>query len=322
MDPLTQLEQLGPHLGGVVAGITPDQLDDPTPCADFTVRGVLEHMIGGATAFAAAYRGEEPAEPDLSDPLGGFGAVLGDLVAAITRARRARPDGRRRPFGEVPGETFARFVVLDGLVHGWDMATATGQPYEPPDELVAAVDAFARQALDPLRDGGRPSPTPTSRPPTPHPSSAWPPTRAARPDPTRVADRARRGRKKERAMTTTLTLDALAAVKEKQQATWASGDYAVIGTSLQIIGERLCEAVDVSAGQTGARRGRRQRQRVARRRPPRLRRHRHRLRRAPARAGPSAGRRRRAPAHHPGGRRRGPARSRTPASTSCCRRSA
>jgi len=51
-------------------------------------------------------------------------------------------------------------------------------------------------------------------------------------------------------MTTTLTLDALAAVKEKQQATWASGDYAVIGTSLQIIGERLCEAVDVSAGQT------------------------------------------------------------------------
>jgi SAM-dependent methyltransferase len=49
-------------------------------------------------------------------------------------------------------------------------------------------------------------------------------------------------------MSTTLTLDAFAAVKEKQQATWAAGDYAVIGTSLQIIGERLCEAVDVSAG--------------------------------------------------------------------------
>jgi len=50
-------------------------------------------------------------------------------------------------------------------------------------------------------------------------------------------------------MTTTLTLDALAAVKQKQQATWASGDYAVIGTTLQLMGERLCEAVDVSAGQ-------------------------------------------------------------------------
>lgn len=51
-------------------------------------------------------------------------------------------------------------------------------------------------------------------------------------------------------MSTTLTLDALAAVKEKQQATWASGNYATIGTMLQIIGEHLCEAVDVSAGWT------------------------------------------------------------------------
>ena len=37
-------------------------------------------------------------------------------------------------------------------------------------------------------------------------------------------------------MSTTLTLDALAAVKAKQQATWALGDYAVIGTFLQIMG--------------------------------------------------------------------------------------
>jgi uncharacterized protein (TIGR03086 family) len=152
MDPLTQLEQLGPHLGGVVAGVRPDQLDAPTPCDDFTVRGVLEHMIGGATAFAAAYRGTTPADPDLRDPLASFGAVLGDLVAAI-RAPGALDQTVQAPFGAVPGDTFARFVVLDGLVHGWDMAVATGQPYEPPDELVAAADAFARQALDPLRDG-------------------------------------------------------------------------------------------------------------------------------------------------------------------------
>ena len=49
-------------------------------------------------------------------------------------------------------------------------------------------------------------------------------------------------------MTTTLTSDALAAVKAKQQSTWASGDYAVIGTSLQLVGELLCEAVDIVAG--------------------------------------------------------------------------
>ena len=39
------------------------------------------------------------------------------------------------------------------------------------------------------------------------------------------------------------------AIKGKQQAAWASGDYAVIGTTLQIVGETLCEALDLRAGQ-------------------------------------------------------------------------
>jgi uncharacterized protein (TIGR03086 family) len=152
MEPLAQFELLGPHLGGVVAGIAPAQLDAPTPCAEFTVRGVLEHMIGGATAFAAAYRGEAPGEPDTSDPLATFGPVLGDLVAAVS-APGALAQTVDAPFGAVPGDVFARFIVLDGLVHGWDLAVATGQAYDPPDELVAAADQFARDALDPLRDG-------------------------------------------------------------------------------------------------------------------------------------------------------------------------
>ncbi|MGZ3411818.1 MAG: class I SAM-dependent methyltransferase [Xanthobacteraceae bacterium] len=40
-----------------------------------------------------------------------------------------------------------------------------------------------------------------------------------------------------------------AAIKHKQQATWAAGDYAVVGTTLQIVGERICEAVDLRAGE-------------------------------------------------------------------------
>ena len=40
-----------------------------------------------------------------------------------------------------------------------------------------------------------------------------------------------------------------AAIKQKQQATWASGDFAVVGTTLQIVGESLAEAVDVRAGE-------------------------------------------------------------------------
>jgi SAM-dependent methyltransferase len=49
-------------------------------------------------------------------------------------------------------------------------------------------------------------------------------------------------------MTSTVSPEELEAIKHKQQATWASGDYAVIGATLQIVGETLCEAVDVAAG--------------------------------------------------------------------------
>jgi SAM-dependent methyltransferase len=49
-------------------------------------------------------------------------------------------------------------------------------------------------------------------------------------------------------ITTQPTVD-LTAVKSRQQATWSSGDYAVIGTTLSITGELLCEAVDLQAGQ-------------------------------------------------------------------------
>ena len=41
----------------------------------------------------------------------------------------------------------------------------------------------------------------------------------------------------------------LSAVKGKQQAAWSAGDYAVVGTTLQIVGESLCEALDLRAGE-------------------------------------------------------------------------
>jgi uncharacterized protein (TIGR03086 family) len=152
MDALTQLGQVGPLLGGVVANLTSDDLDRPTPCAESTVRGVLQHMIGGATLFAAAYRGEAPAEPDLGDVLAGFGPALENLFGALT-APGALDQKIAAPFGEVDGEDFARYIALDGIIHGWDLATATGQPYNPPDDLVAEIEAYARRAVDPLRDG-------------------------------------------------------------------------------------------------------------------------------------------------------------------------
>jgi conserved hypothetical protein TIGR03086 len=158
MGPIEQLDELEPLLGHVASGITPDDLDARTPCANFAVRGVLGHMIGGATQFAAAFRGESPpVVPDDvaegADVVARAGNALAFLMGAI-RSPGALDRTVASPFGDLPGDAFARFVVLDGLVHGWDLATATGQTYEPSDALVAAVDGFARQAIAPaMRDG-------------------------------------------------------------------------------------------------------------------------------------------------------------------------
>jgi uncharacterized protein (TIGR03086 family) len=154
MDPRNQLDEILPLLNELVAPLDDAQLDAPTSCANFAVRNVLEHMIGGATTFAAAFRGELPAAPgEVTDLVAAFPVAMAELRAAV-HAPGAFDRTIAAPFGDVPGETFARFVVMDGLVHGWDIATATGQSYDPPAGVVAEVDAFTREALsEDMRDG-------------------------------------------------------------------------------------------------------------------------------------------------------------------------
>ena len=50
-------------------------------------------------------------------------------------------------------------------------------------------------------------------------------------------------------MTSSTNTPDFTAIKARQQATWAAGDYAVVGTTLQIVGEQLCEAIDLRAGE-------------------------------------------------------------------------
>lgn len=156
-DPMNGAQQLGaviPLLRDVVAGIAPDQLDEATPCKSFSVTGVLEHMIAGATAFAPAFRGTVggAAEGD-GDPVERWQAAMTDLLDAV-QSPGALERTIASPFGEVSGDAFARYVAFDGLIHGWDLSTASGQPYAPPVDLVAQIDGFARGLIGPpMRDG-------------------------------------------------------------------------------------------------------------------------------------------------------------------------
>jgi uncharacterized protein (TIGR03086 family) len=149
-----QLDVILPELTEVASRIGPDQMANRTPCEQFTVGDLFDHMIGGATVFGAQFRGE--AVPELPPAGGDFTMLrkaLDDLNASV-KAPGAMERTVVAPFGEVPGAAVAGFLTLDGVVHTWDLATATGQRYEPSEELVAEVLAFARQAIAPeMRDG-------------------------------------------------------------------------------------------------------------------------------------------------------------------------
>lgn len=162
MEPADQLAVIIPTLIKIVDGLDDDQLDDTTPCANFTVQGVLDHMMGGASTFVPAFLGETaPEATAATNPATPAGEVLADeFRTAMTDLLESvnAPGAMERmidaPFGRVPGSVFARFVAFDGLIHGWDLSTAVGRPYDPPADIVAEVAGFAHEALGPeLRDG-------------------------------------------------------------------------------------------------------------------------------------------------------------------------
>ncbi|MGD9705326.1 MAG: TIGR03086 family metal-binding protein [Acidimicrobiia bacterium] len=158
MEPTEQLTYILPTLSATVDRIQAMQMNDPTPCTNFTVHDVLNHMIVLGGSFAYLFRGEKA--PELKAPAvygwvpaAEFRKVMDDLLEAV-ESPGAMERTISAPVGEMPGSTFARFVAFDGLVHGWDLATATGLDYELPPAVVASVDEFARSALTPeMRDG-------------------------------------------------------------------------------------------------------------------------------------------------------------------------
>jgi uncharacterized protein (TIGR03086 family) len=162
MDLTAAIQDAGVEFGRLVDGTRPDQLDNPTPCANFTVRDLINHVASGATMFAIAFdRGSVP--DDELGPL--FGDVLGDdykgaYAAALNQAAAAftRPGALEGnvtlPFGEFSREDALGLAVFDVMVHAWDLASATGQELRLTDADAAIGLELAREHIvDAMRDG-------------------------------------------------------------------------------------------------------------------------------------------------------------------------
>jgi len=140
----------------IVEGVSPAQYSLATPCDDWDVRALMNHVLG-TLSLGSALLGDT--RPDVNMAPGELPDVdlVGDDPVAAYRVRveallgSARGDALTRshttPLGGMPGAVLGGFTTLDITVHGWDLAKATGQETTLDPSLATEVLGFARQTI-------------------------------------------------------------------------------------------------------------------------------------------------------------------------------
>ncbi|MHA5050046.1 TIGR03086 family metal-binding protein [Streptomyces sp. SD15] len=158
---------LGPQaliVARLAAGVTEGRLDGATPCPEYAVHHLLGHLSGLAVAFRDAGRKDLGATTDTSpnaavpDIGPGWRETLPRVLDELDEAWRdpAAWTGETRAGGvPLPGAVAGAVAADELVVHGWDLARATGQEYEPDGAALRAAYGFlVAAAEDPSRGGG------------------------------------------------------------------------------------------------------------------------------------------------------------------------
>ncbi len=146
--------------GAYVAGTTADHLGAPTPCVDWDVRGLLNHIIGGNLWVVPLVGGKTIAE--VGDSLDGDhvgddagAAYTASAEAAAAAFAAAPPDAPCKvSYGPIPAEAYVGHRFVDVLVHGWDLAVATGQDTTLDPAMVDACWTLLLPELEMLQASG------------------------------------------------------------------------------------------------------------------------------------------------------------------------
>ncbi|NDZ82525.1 TIGR03086 family protein [Streptomyces sp. SID10853] len=149
---MIDLEPACRRMTDVLAGVTDDRLTHATPCADYTVGDLINHIDEVACGFAALARKEHADADNGADagpaPLGrGWCEPVTAHVLALgaSWADPAAWQGSTEAAGvELPNERWGRVALTEMVVHGWDLAVATGRPFGlPAATLQACLDHVA-----------------------------------------------------------------------------------------------------------------------------------------------------------------------------------
>jgi uncharacterized protein (TIGR03086 family) len=147
--------------GERVHAVRDDQWALPTPCGEWDVRAVVNHVVGENRWAVPLFAGgtiEEVGDRYDGDLLGGDPAVAWDDSAAAAAASVDAPGAVDRTvhlsFGDVPGHEYAMQLFADLLVHGWDLSRAIGADERLDPELVDACAAWFATVAGSYRAGG------------------------------------------------------------------------------------------------------------------------------------------------------------------------
>jgi uncharacterized protein (TIGR03086 family) len=140
-----------PPTVAVVRGIKPDLFDAPTPCAGWTVRDLIDHLLEWAPVLAAAGR-KVPVTP--GPATGDLEPLYDDLVAAWSDPVAWQGTTRMGGPNEFPAAMIGGMVLAEVMLHGWDLARATGQDIGWDGELVDIVHREVAATADFGREMG------------------------------------------------------------------------------------------------------------------------------------------------------------------------
>ena len=175
-----QTLDLGPQTDEVarlVDRVRDDQLGDPTPCEGTSVAGMLDHLVGLALAFRMGAEkrpldgGPRASAENLAPSWRSVLPERLDALAAAWRHPTAWEGFAEVGGAKLPAAAMGGIALNEVLVHGWDLAVATGQEYRPDPAAVQACLALVTSLNEPgneeLRNGqfGPVVPVPDSAPP-------------------------------------------------------------------------------------------------------------------------------------------------------------
>lgn len=138
----------------IVEGIREDQLGGPTPCPEYDVANLVDHIVGAGRRAAVMGRGETPAGDEF--PHVELAVAPGELRQTAKEAEAAWADDERlaasvtMPWGEVyTGYTVVNMYLAELAAHAWDLASATGQLDRLDPALAPGALSAAKAMLKP-----------------------------------------------------------------------------------------------------------------------------------------------------------------------------